>query len=63
MTSFKKMFKGIKNEHILGILGLLILVFALYKYSDNKNVHALGMTHGPATLKSSEFNNKPASAT
>jgi hypothetical protein len=61
MTSFKKMFKGIKNEHILGILGLLILGFALYKYSDNKNVHALGMTHGPATLKSSEFNNKPAS--
>lgn len=57
MSSLKKMFKGIKNEHILGILGLLILGYALYKYSDNKNVQTLGMTPGPKNIQSSEVNN------
>ena len=44
MTSFKKLFKGLKNEHILGIVGLIFLVFALYQYSNNKNLFQVGMT-------------------
>ena len=37
MAAFKKFFKELKNEHVLGIVGLVFLVFALYQYSNNKN--------------------------
>ena len=57
MAVLKKFFKDIKNEHILGIVGLVVLLFALYKYSSNKNMFMLGMTHGPSTLNSSNVNN------
>jgi len=60
MPAFKKMFKDIKNEHILGILGLVVLIFALYKYSENKNIFTLGMTPGPSHLGSSGVNESPS---
>ena len=44
MASVKKMFKDIKGEHVLGIIGLVFLVYALYQYSQNKNLFQAGMT-------------------
>ena len=44
MSALKKMFKDFKNEHLLGIVGLAVLLFALYKYSENKNIFKMGMT-------------------
>lgn len=63
MAAFKKFFKDLKNEHVLGIVGLVFLVFALYQYSNNKNVFQLGMT--PMTAPASALvertgNNPPA---
>jgi hypothetical protein len=46
MAAFKKFFKDLKNEHVLGIVGLVFLVFALYQYSNNKNTFQLGMSNG-----------------
>jgi hypothetical protein len=43
MVAFKKLFKDLKNEHVLGIVGLVFLAFALFQYSQNKNVFQLGM--------------------
>ena len=57
MAGLKKYLKDLKTEHILGIVGLVFLVFALYKYSENKNVFQLGMTPGPRNLTSSSVNN------
>ena len=56
MAGLKKYFKDLKTEHILGIVGLVFLVFALYKYSENKNVFQLGMTPGPHNLNPSSVN-------
>tara|TARA_B110001452_G_scaffold240406_1_gene221964 strand:- start:910 stop:1506 length:597 start_codon:yes stop_codon:yes gene_type:complete len=65
MTGLKKFlkdfkFKDLKNEHVLGIVGLVFLVFALYKYSENKNIFQLGMTSGPVNLGSSSTTAPPA---
>lgn len=57
MSDLKKMFKNIKSEHILGIVGLLVLVFALYKYSEGKNMFQMGMTQGKAPLNPAPINN------
>ena len=46
MVAFKKLFKDLKNEHVLGIVGLVFLAFALFQYSQNKNVFQLGMSNG-----------------
>jgi hypothetical protein len=50
MAGLNKFLKGFKNEHILGIVGLVLLVLAFYKYSENKNLFKLGMTPGPKNL-------------
>mgnify|MGYP001166503465 FL=1 len=57
MPDLKKMFKNIKSEHVLGIVGLIILVFAFYKYSEGKNIFKMGMTQGKAPLNSAPINN------
>lgn len=44
MVAFKKSLKDFKNEHVLGIVGFVFLVFALWQYSQNKSVYQLGMT-------------------
>ena len=44
MAALNKMFKNLKNEHILGIVGLVFLVFVLYQYTQNKDVIQMGMT-------------------
>lgn len=48
MTALNKMFKSFKNEHFLGIAGFLVVVFALYKYSENKNVLKMGYSNSGA---------------
>jgi hypothetical protein len=55
MSSFNKILKGIKNEHVLGIVALLFVVLAISKYSENKNVFQLGMTPGPKNLNPSSI--------
>ena len=59
MAAFKKFFKDLKNEHVLGIVGLVFLVFALYQYSNNKNVFQLGMTPMTIPAPSKENTDKP----
>tara|TARA_B100000989_G_scaffold287280_1_gene256768 strand:- start:2008 stop:2556 length:549 start_codon:yes stop_codon:yes gene_type:complete len=51
MASLDKMFKSLKNEHILGIVGLIVLVFALFRYSQNKNLFQAGMSAYNPTAK------------
>ena len=53
MSDLKKMFKNIKGEHVLGIVGLIILVFAFCKYSEGKNIFKMGMTNGNTSLSPS----------
>lgn len=48
MAALNKMFKSFKNEHFLGIAGLLVVLFALYKYSENKNVLKMGYSNSKA---------------
>ena len=47
MSGFKKYFKDIKSEYILGIIGLVILGIAIYNYSNNKNIFQSGYTNHP----------------
>ena len=64
MAAFKKFFKGMKNEHVLGIVGLIFVVFALYQYSQNKSVFQLGMTSmSPAPYVTNTPNNNPSQPT
>ena len=57
MAGLNKMFRNLKNEHVLGIVGLLVLLFALYKYSENKNIFQMGMTQGRAPLSPAPVTN------
>lgn len=59
MSDLKKMFKNIKSEHVLGIVGLIVLVFAFCKYSEGKNMFKLGMTHGKTSLSPAPINQEP----
>ena len=43
MAGKVKMLKNISFEYILGIVGVLILVFALFKYSGEKDLQLSGM--------------------
>jgi len=44
MTVLNKFKKGINGEHVLGVIALLFVVFAFYKYSEGKNLLQLPMT-------------------
>ena len=44
MTVLNKLSKGIKNEQILGVITLLFVVYAFYKYSEGKNILVSPMT-------------------
>ena len=48
MAALNKMFKSFKNEHFLGIAGLLVVLYALYKYSENKNILKMGYSNSKA---------------
>ena len=43
MAGKVKMFNKMSFEYILGIVGVLILIFALYNYSNNKNLQVSAM--------------------
>lgn len=63
MAALNKMFKKVKSEQVLGIVGLLVLLFALYKYSQNKNLFKMGMTQGKAPLSPATYPPKQSSVT
>lgn len=44
MTVLNKLSKGIKNEQIIGVITLLFVVYAFYKYSEGKNILVSPMT-------------------
>jgi hypothetical protein len=50
MTVMKKFTKGLKPEYILGIITLVVVGFALFKYSEEKNIYQSPMTPGPVNL-------------
>lgn len=53
MTVLNKISKGIKNEHVLGVIALLFVVYAFYKYSEGKNILVSPMTSlNPASYSS-----------
>jgi hypothetical protein len=53
MTVLNKISKGIKNEHVLGVIALLFVVYAFYKYSEGKNILQSPMTAlNPASYSS-----------
>jgi hypothetical protein len=53
MTVLNKISKGIKNEHVLGVIALLFVVYAFYKYSEGKNLLQSPMTSlNPASYAS-----------
>jgi hypothetical protein len=53
MTVLNKISKGIKNEHVLGVIALLFVVYAFYKYSEGKNILQAPMTAlNPASYSS-----------
>ena len=56
MAALNKMFKSLKNEHILGIVGLFVILLALYKYSENKNLFRMGMTSGRGNVSPAPIN-------
>lgn len=43
MAVKSSLLKNFTLEYVLGIVGILILVYALYKYSENKNILQTGM--------------------
>lgn len=50
MASKDKMLKNMSFEYVLGIVGILILLFALYKYSEDKNLQLSGMVNETPTV-------------
>lgn len=53
MTVLNKLSKGIKNEQVLGVIALLFVVYAFYKYSEGKNLLVSPMTSlNPASYSS-----------
>jgi hypothetical protein len=60
MTVMKKFSKGLRPEYILGIIALVFVGLALYKYSGDKNMYQSPMTPGPSNLGFSDvYNNAP----
>ena len=60
MTVMKKFPKGLKVEYILGIIALVFVGLALYKYSGEKNIYQSPMTPGPMNLGFSDvYNDAP----
>jgi len=55
MPAMKNFTKGVKTEYILGTIVLVVIGFALYKYSEEKNMFQSPMTPGPANLGFSDI--------
>ena len=55
MAGVNKMLKNVKPEQVLGVVGLVFLVYVLYRYSEGKNVFRLGMQQlNPAPVNSNQ---------
>lgn len=58
MAVKSSLLKNFTLEYVLGIVGILILVYALYKYSENKNILQTGMQNEmpsePANINTQE---------
>tara|TARA_Y100000389_G_scaffold204999_1_gene261799 strand:- start:7190 stop:7672 length:483 start_codon:yes stop_codon:yes gene_type:complete len=53
--------KKVKPEYILGVLAVVILIFAFYKYSNERNMSYMGMSNNnltPSTINPSPLNNQ-----
>jgi hypothetical protein len=59
MTDIKKLLKGIKTEHILGIIGLVILLLAMNNYNNGKNLFQAGYSNVQKPLHPSVLNDSP----
>lgn len=60
MTAMKKFTKGFRIDYILGIVALVFVGLALYKYSGEKNMLQSPMTPGPLNLGYSDvYNDAP----
>jgi len=59
MTVLNKFTKGIKTDHVLGVIALIFVVLALYKYSEGKNLFQSPMT---SRLDYSEISNQQVPA-
>jgi len=61
MAVKSSLLKNFTLEYVLGIVGILILVYALYKYSENKNILQSGMQNEmpsePANINTKEQKN------
>jgi hypothetical protein len=61
MAVKSSLLKNFTLEYVLGIVGILILVYALYKYSENKNILQSGMQNEmpskPANMNTQEQKN------
>ena len=53
MLGINKKLKSFKNEHILGIVGFVFLLVALYKYSETKTLLHQPMTTNQPRLSPS----------
>ena len=64
MLGINKKLKSFKNEHILGIVGFIFLLVALYKYSETKTLLHQPMTNkplSPAIIQSENNDDKGSS--
>lgn len=66
MAVKSSLLKNFTLEYVLGIVGILILVYALYKYSENKNILQTGMQNEmpsePANMNTQEQKNTQSAA-
>tara|TARA_B100001741_G_C16455941_1_gene552702 strand:+ start:212 stop:694 length:483 start_codon:yes stop_codon:yes gene_type:complete len=66
MAVKSSLLKNFTLEYVLGIVGILILVYALYKYSQDKNILQSGMQNEgpsqPANMNTQEQQNATSAA-
>ena len=51
---FQSLQKAIKSHHLLALLAVVIIAFAIYRYSSDKSSLKLGMATSPSAVQSAE---------
>ena len=56
MSMFQSLQKAIKGHHLLALVAVVIIAYAIYRYSSDKSSQKLGMTDGsaPSTVESAK---------